>query len=92
MGRGARPLEPGVLCVKSVSFLVFLLLSGCTLHVHTSSDAAKAIGVGVVAAMIISAENESEHDREPPLDPSRKVSEQDCTKPIDPTLGNLRCK
>ena len=92
MGRGARPPEPGLFFLKNVSFLFLLLLAGCTVHVHTGSDAAKAIGVGVVAAMIISAENESEHDREPPLDPGRKVSEQDCTKPIDPTLGNLRCK
>ena len=26
------------------------------------------------------------------LDPSRTVSEQDCTRPIDITLGNLRCR
>ena len=26
------------------------------------------------------------------LDPNRKVSEQDCTKPVDHTQGNLRCK
>jgi hypothetical protein len=33
-------------------------------------------------------------ERKPPapLDPSRKVSEQDCSKPIDPQAGNLRCK
>jgi len=30
--------------------------------------------------------------RIPPLDPERKVNEQDCTKPIDLTAGNLRCK
>jgi hypothetical protein len=28
----------------------------------------------------------------PPLDPSRKVSEQDCSKPIDLTAGNLKCR
>ena len=28
----------------------------------------------------------------PPLAEKRKVNEQDCTKPIDPTAGNLRCK
>ena len=28
----------------------------------------------------------------PELDPGRKVSEQDCTKPVDYTLGNIRCK
>ena len=30
--------------------------------------------------------------RAPPLDPERKVSEQDCTKPLDLSAGNLRCK
>ncbi|HXM80676.1 MAG TPA: hypothetical protein VN929_01995 [Burkholderiales bacterium] len=28
----------------------------------------------------------------PPLDPGRKVAEQDCSKPIDLEAGNLRCK
>jgi len=26
------------------------------------------------------------------LDPKRKVTDQDCTKPFDPTLGNVRCR
>ena len=28
----------------------------------------------------------------PPLDPTRRVNEQDCSKPVDPQAGNLRCK
>ncbi len=28
----------------------------------------------------------------PPLDPKREVTEQDCTKPVDLTRGNLKCK
>jgi hypothetical protein len=28
----------------------------------------------------------------PEPDPRRRVSEQDCTRPVDPTLGNLRCR
>ena len=28
----------------------------------------------------------------PPLDPKREVSEQDCSKPVDLTKGNLKCK
>ena len=28
----------------------------------------------------------------PPMDPVRDVSEQDCTKPVDLTRGNLKCK
>jgi hypothetical protein len=26
------------------------------------------------------------------LDPQRKISEQDCTRPVDYSLGNIRCK
>src|SRR4051812_31162907 len=26
------------------------------------------------------------------LDPERKISEQDCTRPVDYSLGNIRCK
>ena len=28
----------------------------------------------------------------PPLTAGRKVNEQDCRKPVDPSAGNLRCK
>jgi len=28
----------------------------------------------------------------PELDPNRKVSEQDCSKPLDLSLGNIRCR
>jgi hypothetical protein len=28
----------------------------------------------------------------PELDPDRKVSEQDCTKPLDLSQGNIRCR
>ncbi len=28
----------------------------------------------------------------PPMDPKREISEQDCTKPVDLTRGNLKCK
>ena len=30
--------------------------------------------------------------RAPELDPGRKINEQDCSKPIDFSAGNLRCK
>ena len=28
----------------------------------------------------------------PELDPGRRISEQDCTKPLDLSQGNIRCK
>ena len=87
MGRRARPAAPG-LHVRNVLFLA--LLGGCTIHIETDSRAATVLGVGIVAAAIYSAETDRE--AAPELAPDRKVSEQDCTRPIDPTLGNLRCK
>lgn len=33
-----------------------------------------------------------DHRPAPPLEERRKVSEQDCSKPVDLTSGNLRCK
>jgi hypothetical protein len=35
---------------------------------------------------------EEELRNPPPLDPKREVTEQDCTKPVDLTKGNLKCK
>jgi len=31
-------------------------------------------------------------DYAPPMDRKRKISEQDCSKPLDLERGNLRCK
>jgi hypothetical protein len=28
----------------------------------------------------------------PELDPDRRISEQDCSRPLDLSLGNIRCK
>ena len=33
-----------------------------------------------------------ESRRPPEMAPDRRISEQDCTKPLDYTLGNIRCK
>jgi hypothetical protein len=30
--------------------------------------------------------------REPDPDATRRVNEQDCTQPVDPSAGNLKCK
>ena len=74
--------------MRSVLFLVWL--GGCAIHIETDSRAATVLGVGIVAAALYSAETGREAT--PELASDRKVSEQDCTRPIDPTLGNLRCR
>jgi hypothetical protein len=74
--------------MRNVLFLV--LLGGCTIHLETDSRTATVLGLGILAAGIYSYE--TERDAAPQLAPDRRISEQDCTRPIDPTLGNLRCK
>ena len=67
-----------------------------SVHVHTSSGWATAVGVTV----LVLGDYEAVHggpytspDRRPQeMADDRRVSEQDCTKPLDLALGNIRCK
>ncbi|MGQ0544913.1 MAG: hypothetical protein ACT4P3_06195 [Betaproteobacteria bacterium] len=70
--------------------VLLLLLGGCTVHLETDSRAATVLGIGIAAGILYGYE--AERELPPELAPDRRVSEQDCTRPIDPTLGNLRCK
>jgi hypothetical protein len=90
------------------SIVLVLLLTGCASHSHVHIGAAGASGsvsihtdvagaLAIAATMALIANTlygiENENSRYvPELDPSRRVSEQDCTKPIDLTQGNIRCK
>lgn len=74
------------------SLLAVMLLGGCSVQVAVSSSAATAVAVGLTAAVIVHEEMGTERVPPPELAPDRIVSEQDCTKPIDETAGNLRCK
>jgi hypothetical protein len=70
--------------------------------VAANADAAKGNGAASPAAQMQSARSGSggggggraylDPRKAPPLDPRRKVSEQDCSKPIDLTAGNLKCR
>jgi hypothetical protein len=91
--------------VKAI-FLCLLLLVGCSsntawkvsagtphpaarAHVHVHSNAAMVFGLALFAASI---HEYAFADYPPEMDPNRRVSEQDCTKPLDYSLGNIRCK
>lgn len=76
-----------------VAIVLCALLAGCSASVQigAGSGLGTVLGLSFIAAGIYSSEQGM--SREPPeLDPQRRVSEQDCSKPIDFTLGNLRCK
>lgn len=62
-----------------------LLFGGLLLH-HVSEDARNPRPMPSLSAF--------SHNTPPPapMDPTRKVSEQDCSQPIDYTLGNIKCK
>ena len=65
---------------------------GASASVQTNSGTLAAV---LIMAVFISAAADGTLVPEPAvpeMDPQRKVVEQDCTKPIDMSLGNLRCK
>jgi hypothetical protein len=68
------------------------------MHVHIDSAGAlaAAMGLAVIAYSVTETErgtlSASNPRYVPEMDPSRRVSEQDCTKPLDWSLGNIRCK
>ena len=87
------------------TIVLVALLAGCGglkagSLAQASSSSAGTVTLGVVAglAVIIFATSEREGAGAPAtrpapeLAPDRTVSEQDCTKPIDHSLGNIRCK
>ena len=67
-------------------------------HAHGSSGLATLFGLGIIAGSVYEAATNGfdawnvDTRRPPEMAPNRKVSEQDCTKPIDWSAGNLRCK
>jgi hypothetical protein len=72
--------------------------AGAQVHVHSSSDLAALFGLAFLAGGIYEATQGGfgyavDSERRPPeMAPDRKISEQDCTKPLDYSLGNIRCK
>jgi hypothetical protein len=68
-----------------------------SIHVD-SSGLATVMGAAIIVGSMYEAARYGVDDAggyartAPEMDPGRKVSEQDCTKPLDFTLGNIRCK
>ena len=68
-----------------------------SLQVNAGAGIATALSIGIVAGGIYEMTRSgvlfgSDNSRPPDMAPDRKVSEQDCTKPLDFTRGNIRCK
>ena len=72
---------------------------GAQVHVSSSGDLAALLGLSFLVAGVYEATRGGGFDyadgnarRPPEMAPDRRISEQDCTKPIDYSLGNIRCK
>jgi hypothetical protein len=66
-------------------------------QVHAGSGLAAALGLSILAAGAYEGSRgglffANDTSRPPEMDPNRKISEQDCSKPLDYSLGNIRCK
>jgi hypothetical protein len=80
--------------------------SQATLRVHTTNGAAAFASMFLIAAAIggedfhkprpfptfASFYDAYGSPATPQLDPERRISEQDCSRPVDYSLGNIRCK
>lgn len=88
------------------ALLGLLLLTGCSSHtswhasvgqpqanaqvqIYGGAALAAVVGISALAAGVYGYENPRVV---PEMAPDRRISEQDCTKPLDYTLGNIRCK
>ena len=68
---------------------------GVQVHVEGGRGLAALFGLSILAAGIYEAERTgfvTGSRYTPEMAPDRRVSEQDCTKPLDYSLGNIRCK
>ncbi|TAK46214.1 MAG: hypothetical protein EPO29_00325 [Betaproteobacteria bacterium] len=62
-----------------------------SIGIRAGPAAGALVGLGFVAALI-SGQDEHRIDATTELDPTRRVAEQDCNKPIEDPAANLRCR
>jgi hypothetical protein len=81
---------------SSVTFVSVGAAGAVSTHIEGGAGLAAVLGIAVIASSVIDNEPGlygAGTPRQPPeMDPARRVSEQDCTKPVDWSLGNIRCK
>jgi len=66
--------------------------SGVQVYAEGGRGLAALLGLSILASGIYEMERIDAPQSAPELAPDRRISEQDCTKPLDYSLGNIRCK
>ena len=65
--------------------------ASASIGVHAGPAVGALIGLGFMAA-VIRGESDLPARAASELDPSRRIAEQDCSKPIEEPAANLRCR
>lgn len=67
--------------------------TGGSVHVQGHSTFGALLAIGILGGVSYESDREMPPSvRVPELDPSRRVVEQDCSKPIEDWSANLRCR
>jgi len=61
-------------------------------NASSGSRLGNAIILGVMVADGVQYFRPGSATKAPPPDPARKINVQDCTRPVDPSAGNLLCR
>jgi hypothetical protein len=94
---------PGLLLIAGCSSHTAWHASAGQPHPNPQAQLSGAAAVAFIGLAVIANASTSdalatpftglgEQRRPPEMAPERRISEQDCTRPLDYTLGNIRCK
>jgi hypothetical protein len=78
--------------LSSVSFGSVSTHGSVHAHVNGGSGLAAILAASFLAASMVDYDRSQPSASAAEMDAGRRVTEQDCTKPIDYSLGNIRCK
>jgi len=93
MVRASRALLPGLVCLP--------LIAGC--YARYEGDLPSRVLVRTMVVGVVVAGESRYYEvgpggmktpigRAPAADPTRRINVQDCSRPIDPSAGNLMCR
>jgi hypothetical protein len=100
MGAGNKKAKETAMAFRAVIVLILAIaLAGCASRKPAAQPAANTAAMPAQAAPSAAAASSSYMPAPgasysgplPPLEANRKINEQDCTKEINFTAGNLRC-
>lgn len=66
--------------------------TGASVSLHASGHGLAALVAAGVLFIAVRSEESGAQPYPPAMDPGRRINAQDCTRPIDESAGNLKCR